>query len=292
MRNETFLLPYRVRTNSDNLARRCMHANGRTRTRTRQDGHQVGYLHPSAIVIDLLRAPLAEAMRFSPVHFNGSELDTGGSLAPYFQTLIQLHLESEAPSWSESDPSVPHPPPPLPSRLKSDVGEAGASDHAVVEARDGSVEGREGERQIGVCFLPHRYADPASCFGKYQHIFGLPDIYDSAFLHVRKSSGWDLLVSDSSRSLSLSFFSLSISLSLARALSLSPPCASHNLLSPLPLISHPSHVTQSSLCSLSPSSSSFRPLHLRPPNPRCRFMHLPHACMHVRSGSDTLVTAL
>ena len=241
----------------------------------------MGYLHPSAIVIDLLRAPLAEAMRFSPVHFNGSELDTGGSLAPYFQTLIQLHLESEAPSWSESDPSVPHPPPPLPSRLKSDVGEAGASDHAVVEARDGSVEGREGERQIGVCFLPHRYADPASCFGKYQHIFGLPDIYDSAFLHVRKSSGWDLLVSDSFRSLSLFLLSLHLSLSRARALSLAAVCLSQSSLSSPPHLSSLSCHSIFSVLSLSilfilPSSPFASP---KPPVP----LHAPPARMHARA---------
>jgi hypothetical protein len=165
---------------------------------------------------------MAEAMRFSPVHFNGSELDTGGSLAPYFQTLVQLRLESRnaqsldslTASPSQLDPWLPPPPttpPPLHSRWESDLGEAVTKQqtHANQHARTGVVEGREEERQIGVCFLQHRYADAGSCFVKYQRYFGLPDVYDSAFVHVRKSSGWDLLTSDSSRSLS---FSLALSL--------------------------------------------------------------------------------
>jgi hypothetical protein len=230
----------------------------------------VGYLHPSAIVVHLQRAPMAQAIRFSPVHFNGSELDTGGSLAPYFQTLVQLRLDSLAetldslaPSPSPPDPSLPPHPPPLHSRWESDLGEAVTKQHthAHLHARTGVVEGREEERQIGVCFLQHRYADAGSCFAKYEHFFGLPDVYDSAFVHVRKSSGWDLLTSDPSRSLS---FSLALSLARARtrararfrSLSLWPPL-SRSLARP-PTLSRSRSLWRALALSL-PLSSSFSP---------------------------------
>ena len=212
----------------------------------------MGYLHPSAIVIHLQRAPMAQAIRFSPVHFNGSELDTGGSLAPYFQTLVQLRLDSLAesldslaPSPSPPEPSLPPHPPPLHSRWESDLGEAVTKQHthAHLHARTGVVEGREEERQIGVCFLQHRYADAGSCFAKYEHFFGLPDVYDSAFVHVRKSSGWDLLTSDSSR------FSLLLARSLSCARSRS--CARFRSLSLSRPLSHALSLARSVSFSLS-----------------------------------------
>jgi len=212
----------------------------------------VGYLHPSAIVIHLQRAPMAQAIRFSPVHFNGSELDTGGSLAPYFQTLVQLRLDSLAesldslaPSPSPPEPSLPPHPPPLHSRWESDLGEAVTKQHthAHLHARTRVVEGREEERQIGVCFLQHRYADAGSCFAKYEHFFGLPDVYDSAFVHVRKSSGWDLLTSDSSR------FSLLLARSLSCARSRS--CARFRSLSLSRPLSHALSLARSVSFSLS-----------------------------------------
>ena len=42
---------------------------------------------------------------------------------------------------------------------------------------------------IGVCYMDHRYVSEESCFQDFADTFGLPDVYEDAFLHVRRSSG-------------------------------------------------------------------------------------------------------
>ena len=123
---------------------------GAMQVRRNEEGFGVEYLHPSAIVIDLASAPFAEMMRFSPLMYNGSDLDTGGSLAPYFETLRSLQPD------------------------------AGGGDQ---------WGGAGGGGGIGVCYMDHRYVSEESCFQDFADTFGLPDVYEDAFLHVRRSSG-------------------------------------------------------------------------------------------------------
>ena len=123
---------------------------GAMQVRRNEEGFGVEYLHPSAIVIDLASAPFAEMMRFSPLMYNGSDLDTGGSLAPYFETLRSLQPD------------------------------AGGGDQ---------WGGAGGGGGIGGGYMDHRYVSEESCFQDFADTFGLPDVYEDAFLHVRRSSG-------------------------------------------------------------------------------------------------------
>ena len=40
-----------------------------------------------------------------------------------------------------------------------------------------------------MCYMDHRYVSEESCFQDFADTFGLPDVYEDAFLHVRRSSG-------------------------------------------------------------------------------------------------------
>lgn len=68
---------------------------GLSQVRLNEDGWPVEYLHPSAIVLDMGRLPMLAAARFSPVEFNGTELDTGGSLAMYWEAARDVGEEEE-----------------------------------------------------------------------------------------------------------------------------------------------------------------------------------------------------
>lgn len=79
----------------DGVGKHACFMSGVLQERANADGHKVQYLHPSAIVIDLENVPFPESLSFSPLHYNGSELDTGGALAPYFQTVRQVYQEMD-----------------------------------------------------------------------------------------------------------------------------------------------------------------------------------------------------
>ena len=92
---------------------------------------------------------------------HGHTTVSGGSLAPYFQTLLQMKQDEE------------------------EEGRGGEGPNGLVRHAGGVGEQLA---DIGVCLLEHRYLDETSCFAAFEADFGFPDVYAGAFIHVRKSS--------------------------------------------------------------------------------------------------------
>ena len=80
----------------DRCQRACNMA-GIRQSRLNADGYEVEYLHPSFLILDVPCLPRPTSIFFGPSSFNGSQLDTGGSIAEYISAMSEAWDEENGP---------------------------------------------------------------------------------------------------------------------------------------------------------------------------------------------------
>jgi hypothetical protein len=146
-----------ARSKRINVSDKCSHdcnLAGVRQSRRNQDDYEVEYLHPSFLVIDVACLPRPTSLFFGPSSFNGSLLDTGGSIAEYVSAMSEawdegsgthvsichLHqraLESDTCFWEfRAELGLPDSFAGAVLHLSRSSGWAGPVDPGVIRARD------------------------------------------------------------------------------------------------------------------------------------------------------------